>query len=98
MVWCLVGFSKGDSPIQEQPQTGAHGVSARLHNHKFTLGDSLQLIRRHKRTAHHLNGCAAVLPLVDGAALHGLVAQGFGQHFGSLALWSEAAKNRILMR
>ena len=33
----LVRLPKGDAPLQEQPQPGAHGVSAGFHDDEVTL-------------------------------------------------------------
>ena len=40
-----IWLSEGDAPIQEELETGAHGMSTGFHDDEAPLGDGLQLIR-----------------------------------------------------
>lgn len=94
MIWRLVRVPEGDAPIQEQPQPCPHGVGAGFHHNKFTLGDGLQLVRRHKGPLHHLEGLTVLsFAPADGTGLDRIASQGSGQHIGGLAVGSEAAKD-----
>ena len=96
-LWHLVGRPKGDSPLQEQPQAGLHGVGARFHNDEVPLGYGLELVRGHERPLNHLEALAGVvLPPGDGAAHDGAAAQGLGQHLGGLAVGGDASENGVL--
>lgn len=95
MIWRLVLLPEGDAPIQKQPQTGLHGMGAGFHDHELPLGNGLQFVRCHERPLHHLQRLAGfAFSFADRAALYGLAAQRFGQHFRCLALRREATKNR----
>ena len=89
--------SKGDAPIQEEPEAGAHGMSAGFHDNEAALGDRFQLVRGEKGTLHHLQALAwIVLATAHGAGQDGAAAQGFGQHFSGLAVVGKATENGVL--
>ena len=46
--WHHIRLLKGNAPVQEEPQTRPHGMTACFHNDKLPLGDGFQLIRRIK--------------------------------------------------
>ena len=87
---------KGDAPIQEETQLGAHGMSSRFHHYKLTLGDGFQFIWRHESALHHLQGLAALFSLTDRAGQHGPAAEGGGECVGCFALGRKAAEDGVL--
>ena len=90
----LVGLPEGDSPVQEQPQPGPHGMRPGFYHDKLTLGDGLQLIRRHEGPFCHLEGLAVFsFAPADGAGLYCVTTQGLGKHVSGLAIGREAAKD-----
>ena len=87
---------KGDAPIQEETQFGAHGMRPRFHDHKFALGDGFQFIWRHECALHHLQGLAALLSLTDRAGQHGPAAEGGGEGISRFALGRKATEDGVL--
>ena len=89
--------SKGNAPIQEEPKPGPHRMRAGFHDDKAALGNGLQFVRRQQGALHHLEALAGVvLAPAHGAGEDGAAAQGFGQHFGSLAVGGKAAEDGVL--
>ena len=72
-------------------------MSAGFHDNEAALGDRFQLVRGEKGTLHHLEGLTGiVLAMTHGAGQNGAAAQGFGQHFGGLAVGGKTTENGVL--
>ena len=91
-----VRFPEGDSPVQEEPKPGPHGMGAGFHDHKLPLGDGFQLVRRHQGPLCHLQSLGFILPGTDVAGEGCAAAHGFGQDLGGLTLRRKTAKNCVL--
>ncbi|MPN38413.1 hypothetical protein SDC9_185937 [bioreactor metagenome] len=91
------GLSKGDTPIEKQPEPRSDWVRASFHDNEASLGERFQLVRCHQRPLHHLQGLAGVVfPTADAAAHDGAAAQRLGKNLGGLAVRSEAAEDGVL--
>lgn len=71
-------------------------MRARLHHNKFSLGNGLELVRRHKRALYHLERLTALLALTDGAGQHCPAPQRRGERLRCLALRCKAAEDGVL--
>ena len=72
-------------------------MGAGFHNDEASLGNGFQLVRSEQGTLHHLEGLTGVvLATAYRAGENGAASQGFGQHFGGLAVGGKAAENGVL--
>ena len=68
-----------------------------FHHDEFSLRETFQLVRREQRTLHHLQALAvAVFAAAYGTGKDCPAAEGFRERLRRLAVWREAAENRIL--
>ena len=72
-------------------------MGAAFHDNEAALVDGFQLVRGEQGALHHLEGLTGVvLATTHGAGQYGAAAQGFGQHFGGLAVGGKATENGVL--
>ena len=72
-------------------------MSTGFHDNKAALGNGFQLVGRQQGALHHLQALAGiVLAPAHRAGEDGAAAQGFGQHFGGLAVGCKAAEDGVL--
>ena len=72
-------------------------MCAGLHDHKFSLGDGLEFVRRHEWPLHHLQGLViAVLALADGTREDSPAPQRRGKRLRRFALGGETTEDGIL--
>ena len=88
---------EGDTPFEEQAQTGTHGVASGLLHDEAALGNGLELIRRQKGALHHLQALAGIVfPAAHRAGEHRAVAKGFGEGFRRFTVRGKTAADHIL--
>ena len=92
-----VGVDKRNSPIKKQPQLGLHGADTGFHYDKIAFWNGFELVGRHERTLHHLQGLAGIAFTTGyAAAQDSALAQRPTEHLRRLAVRRKATEDGIL--
>ena len=88
---------EGDTPFEEQTQTGTHGVASGLLHDEIAFRNRLELICRQQRALHHLQALAGIVfPAAHRAGEHRAAAEGFGEGIRCLTVGGKATADHIL--